>query len=605
MHENPSKRYETALAFSDALANAAGVAEPTFDPAIPAIGVSAKTSANPELRIAPTEPIDVLTELPLNAAMSSAEPRSELLIQPNADLTVEAAAAPSLTELTVPDVEHALDDFAAEPGQPSIEDSPREVARKVIAARKRQGKKPEKIVEVVADRETSSILVPEGAPVAGALFEESRIDVPVDAPAVQEFATEMAHEPSKESIDPPPPAIPTAIPQEVSEETKAPPVLEVAPRVLEAVELEPARPDLSERVVAVDEFRAREAALSKSDRGWTRVPEKPSLERHDRPLTPVVSEVDSIDTDIPPPMFGEAAQDRQRLVMLPLALVLGLGLVLGYAAGYVVGNRERPQLTSGATDTQKPASPSVSRPSSPDAQAPTTGSPAPRTATEQIVAPERPSPPLASARPSAAPSSGVPPSRPSSTPGAAPRAATAGRLLVTSNPAKASVTINGRWRGRTPLTIDPLRFGKYDVRVVQPGYEVARERFALSADSTSKTIDVDLRPVTKQASVEPPKPQASQTPPPRTSKPPPPPPASVSSKLAASTGELYVDSRPQGARVFVDGKEVGVTPLRLDGQRVGSHHVQLVLTDHQSWTTTTKVEAQSVARVTGSLERIR
>ena len=167
------------------------------------------------------------------------------------------------------------------------------------------------------------------------------------------------------------------------------------------------------------------------------------------------------------------------------------------------------------------------------------------------------------------------------------------------------MTINGRWRGRTPLTVDPLRFGKYDVRVVQPGYEVARERFALSAASASKTIDVALRPAPKQPSAEAPKPRASQTPPPRTSQKPPPPVPSLSSKLAATTGELYVDSRPQGATVFVDGKEVGVTPLRLEGQRVGAHHVQLVLTDHSTWTTTTKVEAQGVARVTGSLERIR
>ena len=247
-------------------------------------------------------------------------------------------------------------------------------------------------------------------------------------------------------------------------------------RVLEAVELEPARPELSERVVAVDEFRAREAAAAKSDRGWTRVPEKPSPERHDRLLTPLASEVDSIDPEIQPPMFGEAGQVRQRLEMLPLALVLGLGLVIGYAAGYVVGNREQPQLASEVTDTQRPASPSQSGQSSPGAQAPTTGSSTPRAATEQIVATGKPSPPLASAPPSAAPTTGIPPSRPASTPAAAPRAATAGRLVVTSNPAKASVTINGRWRGRTPLTIDPLRFGKYDVRVVQPGYEVAREQ---------------------------------------------------------------------------------------------------------------------------------
>ena len=502
MHEDPAKRHETALAFSGALANAAGVPEPTFDPAIPAMGVSAKPSADPELRIAPTEPIDVLTELPLKAAPSSAEPSPEVLIQPNADFTVEAAAAPSLTELTAPDAEHALDDFAAEPDQPSLDDSPREVARKVIAARKRQAKKPEKVVEVVADSEAPSVIVPEAAPVAGVLFEEARTEVAAEAqPTVQEF--------SKESVDATPPAIPAASP-DVSEEVAAPPVSqEVASRVLEAVELEPARP---ERVVAVEEFRAREAAAPKSDRGWTRVPEKPSPERHDRLLTPLASEVDSIDPEIPPPMFGEAGQERQRLEMLPLALVLGLGLVIGYAAGYVVGNRERPQLASEVTDTQRPASPSQSGQSSPGAQAPTTGSSTPRAATEQIVATGKPSPPLASAPPSAAPTTGIPPSRPASTPAAAPRAATAGRLVVTSNPAKASVTINGRWRGRTPLTIDPLRFGKYDVRVVQPGYEVAREQFALSADLASKTIDVALLPAKKQASGEAPKPRASQTP---------------------------------------------------------------------------------------------
>ena len=32
--------------------------------------------------------------------------------------------------------------------------------------------------------------------------------------------------------------------------------------------------------------------------------------------------------------------------------------------------------------------------------------------------------------------------------------------------------INGKWSGRTPLTVDDLKFGKYVVRVVEPGYEV-------------------------------------------------------------------------------------------------------------------------------------
>ena len=136
--------------------------------------------------------------------------------------------------------------------------------------------------------------------------------------------------------------------------------------------------------------------------------------------TLLASEVDSIDPEIPPPMFVEAGQERQRLEMLPLALVLGLGLVIGYATGYIVGTRERPQLASEVTDTQRPASPSQSGQSSPGAQAPTTarrrrGPPPNKSWRRGSLLP-----PLASAPPSAAPT-GIPPSRPASTP-PAPRA---------------------------------------------------------------------------------------------------------------------------------------------------------------------------------------
>ena len=298
-------------------------------------------------------------------------------MQPDSDVTVEAAAAPSLTELTAPDAEHALDDFAAEPDQPSLEDSPREVARKVIAARKRQSKKPEKVVEVVADTETPPIIVPEAAPVAGALFEEARIDVPVEAPpTVQESLSIRSATPDS-----------TDVPAEVAGGGRGSSFLKwhrgfskrsnSSQRSLNS-------PSVSSPSTSSGPVRRPQPSRIA---GWTRVPEKPSLERHDRLLTPLASEVDSIDSDIPPPMLGDAGQVRQRLEMLPLALVLGLGLVIGYAAGYVVGNREQPQLASAATETQRPASPPPSRAQSSRqaTQAPTTGSSTPRAATEQIV----------------------------------------------------------------------------------------------------------------------------------------------------------------------------------------------------------------------------
>ena len=80
---------------------------------------------------------------------------------------------------------------------------------------------------------------------------------------------------------------------------------------------------------------------------------------------------------------------------------------------------------------------------------------------------------------------------------------------------------------------------------------------------------------------------------------------SSSKPPAATTGEIYVDSRPRGARVFIDGKEVGVTPVQLTAQPPGRRVVRLELADHQPWTETRTVVAGELARVTGSLERIR
>jgi hypothetical protein len=70
-------------------------------------------------------------------------------------------------------------------------------------------------------------------------------------------------------------------------------------------------------------------------------------------------------------------------------------------------------------------------------------------------------------------------------------------------------------------------------------------------------------------------------------------------------GTIYVDSRPRGARVLIDGRPMGTTPVSIPDIPIGSHVVRLELEDHRTWTTSTRVAAGELARVTGSLERIR
>ncbi len=176
----------------------------------------------------------------------------------------------------------------------------------------------------------------------------------------------------------------------------------------------------------------------------------------------------------PPTSYEERARPSA-VALLPTVVWVLVALALGYAAGSIRRDREQTPTAVTAIAPPVPAA----------GQSGTTG-------TEVTVAPP--------AKPSGNSAAAV--SKPSGGSGAAtgtsaarPKSvATSGRIVVTSTPAKAAVTINGKWSGRTPLTVDDLKFGKYVVRVVQPGYEVARREVALSTASPSGTFDTTLRP---------------------------------------------------------------------------------------------------------------
>ena len=306
--------------------------------------------------------------------------------------------------------------------------------------------------------------------------------------------------------------------------------------------------------------------------------ERPAFERTDR--SPSLSSglnLSGSAIDQGTPVAHEAPPERQRVMMLPLALVAGLCLILGYAVGYIVRGRaadlasvQAPAATAPTTGTSRPPSEGVAPPlsapnipSEPEPAKPASTSPASSSAA-------KPTAPPAVARP------------------AGSNAPKTGRVVVNSNPAKAGVTVNGKWRGRTPLTLSDLKFGKYVIRVVEPGYEVGREQFTLSPGSASRNVDVTL----KRAPEAPAKAPQAQ-------------PAELSKPTAATGGSIFVDSRPQGARVFVDDKQLGVTPVTLTGQSAGSHVVRLDLPDHSPRSETITVKPGATTRVTGSLERIR
>jgi hypothetical protein len=260
-----------------------------------------------------------------------------------------------------------------------------------------------------------------------------------------------------------------------------------------------------------------------------------------------------------------AEPERPRVAMLPIALTAILCLLIGFAAGYALAGRDRNEPPGAQVATNAPAA-------SPSPQ-PTAGQPqrSGKEWSEQAIA----QPPASAA------ASPAPP---------APAAAARGSLRVESAPKNAPVTINGKWRGRTPLAIDDLPLGTYTLRIVQPGYTIAHQVVTLTKAQPSRTVNFELqRPVVAAAPARP-------APAPGT-------------RGAATSGErysgsLFVASNPPGARVFIDGRAFGTAPARIPEVPIGSHVVRLELPSHRAWTTSIRVAAGQETRVAGSLEPI-
>ena len=289
----------------------------------------------------------------------------------------------------------------------------------------------------------------------------------------------------------------------------------------------------------------------------------------------IAADLSLFESHTPPP-------ERTGTAMLPIAIASILCLGVGFGGGYFVRDR---QANSAAIAQEATARP----PATDAATQGTSGAPQGRGKewSEQAVSQPPAKPPAqAPAVPAESPAARSSASaRPSVPPPAAPRS---GKIVVRSKPSGASVSINGKWRGRTPYVMDNVGFGKYAVRVTLQGYDVERESVSLTAADASKSLSYDLK---KQ-------PAAVAQAPKKTA------PAGTAT-TGILPGTIFVDSNPRGARVFLDGKPMGATPLRIPEVPIGSHVVRLELPDHRAWTGATTVVSGKDQRVTGSLEPLR
>lgn len=143
-----------------------------------------------------------------------------------------------------------------------------------------------------------------------------------------------------------------------------------------------------------------------------------------------------------------------------------------------------------------------------------------------------------------------------------------GRLLVRTVPAGATVSVNGRARGTSPAAIRDLPFGTYNVTVSRAGYQRRVQRVTVSQAVPARDVTIEL----------------------------------ARTAAATARGSIYVETRPAGASVSIDGRALGSAPLLVPDLAPGPHTIRLDLAGHKSVTTTVVVRAGQRTPVRASLE---
>jgi hypothetical protein len=172
-------------------------------------------------------------------------------------------------------------------------------------------------------------------------------------------------------------------------------------------------------------------------------------------------------------------------------------------------------------------------------------------------------------------------------------------------PLSANVFLDGQRDGLTPRTLREVPLGTHTIRVTRPAYATQEQEVVLTARKPSAVVEFTLRPgkasaagTARDGPAAPAKPTARLPAPPKAAGAPQSAPTPV-----VVVPSLSIETRPPGARVRVDGRDVGVTPLTVTPLVSGWHTVQLQLPGYRVWSSTVSIAAGQRRRIAASLER--
>lgn len=136
-----------------------------------------------------------------------------------------------------------------------------------------------------------------------------------------------------------------------------------------------------------------------------------------------------------------------------------------------------------------------------------------------------------------------------------------GLILVHSTPGEAEVTLDGAFRGKTPLMMPDCPAGEHRLKISRPGY-FAKDVDVAVKDRTPQLIKVDL---------------------------------------TSDAATLTVNSQPAGAAVLVNGSNRGKTPCTIDALPSGEVQLELRLDGYAVYRQPVQISAGQTFRVDATM----
>ncbi len=139
-----------------------------------------------------------------------------------------------------------------------------------------------------------------------------------------------------------------------------------------------------------------------------------------------------------------------------------------------------------------------------------------------------------------------------------------GSLTIETEPANATITVDGNKTDNSPADVTDLKPGKHLVEVKMNGYK-----------NWSKSIEIEHNKK-----------------------------ISLTAKLQQLIGTLNINSEPTNATIIINGNEIGKSPADISDLKQGKHLVEIKMDGYEEWSESVEIEHNKKVSLTAVLQQL-